>query len=121
MDDEGQRFKDYVHSRLDKMGVPHSVPTSEHDKAGCRIGGRLDYIEHRLATHAPIPMTETSLMKFWPEVVPAPSPELRDEVRSTLAGTPSLHSGITFLSDKQFDDIAERFIDFIQKREQRRG
>lgn len=38
-------FKAYVHQRLDKMGVPNSVPESEHDKAGCRIGGRLDWVE----------------------------------------------------------------------------
>jgi hypothetical protein len=44
-----QAFKDYVHQRLDAMGVPHSVPESEHDKAGCRVGGRLDFVE---ASHA---------------------------------------------------------------------
>lgn len=46
---KGQAFKDYVHQRLDAMGVPHSVPESEHDKAGCRIGGRLDFVEARIA------------------------------------------------------------------------
>ena len=38
-------FKSYVHQRLDEMGVPHSLPDSEHDKAGCRVGGRLDWVE----------------------------------------------------------------------------
>lgn len=44
-DDGSDEFKAYVHNRLDEMGVPHSVPESEHDKAGCRIGGRLDWVE----------------------------------------------------------------------------
>lgn len=42
--DKLQKFKDYVHERLDKMGVPVD-PESPHKAAGCRIGGRLDYIE----------------------------------------------------------------------------
>jgi len=39
-----QSFKDYVHDRLDKMGIEKD-PESEHKAAGCRIGGRLDIIE----------------------------------------------------------------------------
>jgi hypothetical protein len=46
---ELEAFKRYVHDRLDTMGVPHSDPESEHDKAGCRIGGRLDIVEKALA------------------------------------------------------------------------
>lgn len=40
-----QRFKDYAHQRLDGMGVPTVVEYSPHTKAGCRIGGRLDWVE----------------------------------------------------------------------------
>ena len=36
-------FKSYVHQRLDAMGVPHSLPESEHG-----VGGRLDWVEARL-------------------------------------------------------------------------
>ena len=36
-------FKDYTHGRLDAMGVPHSLPESEHG-----VGGRLDWVEARL-------------------------------------------------------------------------
>ena len=43
------KFKAYVHERLDKMGVPHSTPESEHDKARCRVGGRLDWVQDHLA------------------------------------------------------------------------
>lgn len=46
--DKLHAFKVYVHQRLDAMGVPHSVPESEHDKAGCRVGGRLDWVENAL-------------------------------------------------------------------------
>jgi len=42
-----QKFKDYVHDRLDKMGIPID-PDSPHKEAGCRIGGRLDVVEQRI-------------------------------------------------------------------------
>ncbi len=37
------KFKDYVHKRLDDAGVPVD-PESVHKAAGCRIGGRLDWV-----------------------------------------------------------------------------
>lgn len=46
-----QRFKDFVHKRLDDMGIP-THPDGEHSKAGCRIGDRLDII-HRLISRRP--------------------------------------------------------------------
>jgi hypothetical protein len=46
---QADKFKQYVHERLDSMGIPHSNPDSEHDKAGCRIGGRLDIVEQRIS------------------------------------------------------------------------
>ena len=47
-------FKQYVHDRLDAMGVPHTVKESPHTDAGCRVGGRLDYVEAKLATPAAV-------------------------------------------------------------------
>lgn len=38
------KFKTYVHQRLDEAGVPHGEPENEHQKAGCRIGARLDLL-----------------------------------------------------------------------------
>lgn len=38
-----QKFKDYVHKRLDEAGVP-ADPDSPHRAEGCRIGGRLDIV-----------------------------------------------------------------------------
>lgn len=38
-----QRFKDYVHARLDAAGVTVD-PESAHKAEGCRIGGRLDEV-----------------------------------------------------------------------------
>lgn len=45
---EQEACKKYVHQRLDAIGVPYSIPESEHDKAGCRVGGRLDWVESRI-------------------------------------------------------------------------
>lgn len=36
-----QKFKDYVHKRLDDAGIP-THPEGEHSERGCRIGDRLD-------------------------------------------------------------------------------
>lgn len=52
--DKLQRFKEYVHRRLDEAGVP-TDPESSHKAEGCRIGGRLDIV---LARH---PLTEDRL------------------------------------------------------------
>jgi hypothetical protein len=38
-----EKFKAYVHQRLDAAGVPVD-PESEHKAKGCRIGGRLDWL-----------------------------------------------------------------------------
>lgn len=44
----GDAFKAYVHGWLDAMNVPMNVAWSEHTKAGCRIGGRLDWLQQRV-------------------------------------------------------------------------
>jgi len=46
---KGLAFKAYTHERMDKLGAPHTVEDSEHTKAGCRIGGRFDWVEAELA------------------------------------------------------------------------
>ena len=46
---KGLAFKAYTHERIDKLGAPHTVEDSEHTKAGCRIGGRFDWVEAELA------------------------------------------------------------------------
>ncbi len=38
-----QAFKDWVHSYLDGVGVPHHPPGT-HGAAGCRIGDRMDWL-----------------------------------------------------------------------------
>lgn len=42
-----QAFKDYTHKRMDELGVPQEVP-SPHTDAGCRIGGRFDWVSDHL-------------------------------------------------------------------------
>lgn len=46
---DGKKFKDYTHQRLSELGAPHEVPESEHTKAGCRVGGRFDWVMAELA------------------------------------------------------------------------
>jgi hypothetical protein len=41
-----QAFKDYVHKRLDEMGVPADPEPSKTAETGCRIGPRLDWVQH---------------------------------------------------------------------------
>jgi hypothetical protein len=41
--DHLQKFKDYVHGRLDAAGVP-THPDGPHSKEGCRVGDRLDIL-----------------------------------------------------------------------------
>ena len=43
-----QKFKDYVHRRLDVMGVPTDPEPESNKKHGCRIEGRLNYIGTQL-------------------------------------------------------------------------
>lgn len=40
-----RKFKAYVHGRLDEMRIPVD-PESIHQAVGCRVGGRLDVVEH---------------------------------------------------------------------------
>lgn len=51
--DHLQRFKDYVHKRLDDAGIRYENPDSPHTAAGCRIGGRLDDVLHPVAVFTP--------------------------------------------------------------------
>ncbi len=45
--ERSEEFKSYVHGRLDKMAVPHDPAPDKTQEHGCRIEGRLDYIETR--------------------------------------------------------------------------
>jgi hypothetical protein len=45
--DDLQRFKDYVHERLDRMNVPPDPDPEKTATTGCRIGNRLDLVEKR--------------------------------------------------------------------------
>jgi hypothetical protein len=40
-----QAFKNFVHRRLDEMGVPANPEPPKHALEGCRIGDRLDFIQ----------------------------------------------------------------------------
>lgn len=59
-----QQFKDFVHRRLDEMGIP-THPNGEHSKAGCRIGDRLDIVADRAEREA----TKDDLLSALDELV----------------------------------------------------
>lgn len=55
-----QAFKDFVHKRLDEMGIEKN-PNGKHSAEGCRVGDRLDlivehmsYLKSEIAGHAHI-------------------------------------------------------------------
>lgn len=60
--DKLQRFKDYVHARLDAAGVP-TDPDSPHKAEGCRIGGRLDVLIGKLSQLREATATFAALLK----------------------------------------------------------
>ena len=43
----GRRFKKFVHTRLDQMGVPADPNPNRTAETGCRIGERLNWIQGR--------------------------------------------------------------------------
>lgn len=52
MQDELQKlraYKTYVDQRLSELGAPWEVPESKHTAAGCRVGGRFDWVAGRLS------------------------------------------------------------------------
>lgn len=61
------KFKQYVHERLDKHGIPHHSP-GVHGAEGCRIGDRLDYVFSTLRTPADKVKKEFQAMNFQPRV-----------------------------------------------------
>lgn len=44
-----QKFKDWVHSRLDQNGVPYDPNPEKTARTGCRVGRRFEFIEGRIA------------------------------------------------------------------------
>lgn len=42
-----RKFKQYVHSRLDDMGIPADPEPEKNAKHGCRIEGRLNFIQKK--------------------------------------------------------------------------
>lgn len=46
--DKLKKFKQYVHGRLDKMGIPSNPEPENNASHGCRIEGRLNFIENKL-------------------------------------------------------------------------
>jgi hypothetical protein len=43
-----RKFKSYVHARLDAMGVPADPEPENNAKHGCRIEGRLNWVQENM-------------------------------------------------------------------------
>lgn len=71
-----QRFKDFVHRRLDTAGVP-THPDGPHSKEGCRIGDRLDLV---------IEKHEAELAKAWEAAATAQRAAIYDYIRIDWPG-----------------------------------
>jgi seryl-tRNA synthetase len=44
-----REFKRYVHAKLDEMGVPTDPEAEKNKETGCRIEGRLNYLEKQIS------------------------------------------------------------------------
>jgi hypothetical protein len=47
--EEKDKFKQYVHERLNKMGVPENPEPENNLSHGCRIEGRINFVEKEIA------------------------------------------------------------------------
>jgi hypothetical protein len=73
-----QKFKDYVHERLDAFGVPTDPDPVQNHKTGCRIGSRLDVVFRQVNQQAP------SGFDIWAEIAPELK-RLRDQLGELAA------------------------------------
>ena len=49
--DKLQKFKEYVHNRLDRIGIPADPDPEKNAAHGCRIEGRLNVVEKMLGNN----------------------------------------------------------------------
>lgn len=56
-----KQFKKYVHERLDAMNIPSDPEPESNAKHGCRIEGRLNFVQSRLLMPLPHPTKESVL------------------------------------------------------------
>lgn len=66
------KFKSYVHDRLDKMNVPRDPAPWRTKATGCRIEGRLDWLqlmEHYRPLGLVSPCKFCGVVILWPNVV----------------------------------------------------
>jgi hypothetical protein len=96
-----QAFKDYVHDRLDKMGVPVD-PESPHKAAGCRIGGRIDFVESQSATIKELVEALEAVMACFPkEVLKDQMNEDYDLIETSLSKAKSFNSTVVQEENKE--------------------
>jgi hypothetical protein len=62
--DKLQKFKEYVHDRLDKMGIPENPEPDNNAAHGCRIEGRLNAIEQLRASNKELVEAVNDVLKY---------------------------------------------------------
>lgn len=70
--DHLQKFKDYVHQRLDAGGVPFDPDPETNEKSGCRIGGRLSWLLERVHGRT---FHHFNAYRIGPDIIAAPNLE----------------------------------------------
>lgn len=92
-----EAFKKYVHGRLDAANVPHNPEPESNAKHGCRIEGRLNFLEKQLAKAK---QDGSDWMRHWGQL---------DRERSSLKGRITrLRGGLKGLAVAgHFTDVAE--------------
>lgn len=80
-----REFKAYVHSRLDSIGIPSDPEPEKNAEHGCRIEGRLNELERRVAAklaHDPLRLVSQFHNMFGHPVLD--TPQIPDKKRSDL-------------------------------------
>lgn len=71
-----RKFKEYVHQRLDALGIPVDPDPAKTTETGCRVGRRFDYLDAELAAIRAdlLQVTETLVRLTTPRKVAILSP-----------------------------------------------
>lgn len=96
-----QKFKDYVHKRLDDAGI-EKEPNGEHSKAGCRIGDRLDIVLKQSS-----PVSLESVQTAWENFVPKGQVLKEDFITAFELGYAAQQpASIAWLSEEEIQTIS---------------
>lgn len=101
-----REFKAYVHSRLDGIGIPSDPEPEKNAEHGCRIEGRLNELERRVAAtlaHDPLRLVALFHNMFGHPVLD--TPEIPDRARCILRENLMLEELREFMDAWQKKDL----------------